>query len=373
MPDKTLAHFQPSAMSTTFQSIVFVSLLSLISTAAYGQNKLDVVAQAIEKGDYNLAINELETLKKTVKVALPPRAYKYEFDICYHFHEIASTHADRVHWFTRMVATLEQASQQTVTNEFLPEMQQKLMALHSGYRKTAAGLLLEQKTDEFLPINDLYILSGLAVGEQMQHHVYQSAEFAKLANNLPLAIRHYQQAVALDFEAQLAYANWISLLRVQRLREKADTVLMQATLAFPESNIDQLVKALENYEKKLYFTALKEVEASLLSDPENHTLHYLLGLINLKTDRVDVAVDGFHRVEELVAESYLTNYQLGKYYMHEGITKQDAGALSIAGFSLSQCESMQRNDLFLYQTILTFCEAVKDEKNATRIRALLMN
>jgi hypothetical protein len=82
---------------------------------------------------------------------------------------------------------------------------------------------------------------------------------------------------------------------------------------------------------------------------------------------LDAAIDAFHKSEELGQETYMTNYQLGSYYLQEGISNKDAGSLSVAEFSLSQCERMQKNDLFLYNSLIQLYSETDDQKNLDRI------
>jgi hypothetical protein len=63
----------------------------------------------------------------------------------------------------------------------------------------------------------------------------------------------------------------------------------------------------------------------------------------------------------------MTNYQLGVHYLQDGIVNKDASSLWIAEFSLSQCERMQKNDLFLYNSLIQLYSEMNDDENLDRI------
>ena len=239
------------------------------------------------------------------------------------------------------------------------------------FRLLATRKLITQDFGTFHSYNIGYIQSAILFGEPVKELAYQSAELAKAQGSLELAEIYYRTAIQMDFEVQLSIANWISLLRLKKEYEMANQVLQLAHEKYPDNDIEMLVKALEHYDKQLYFTALKEVNQMLETEKENHNLYYLLGLINLKTERLDAAIDAFHKTEEMGHETYMTNYQLGRYYLEEGITNKDAGSLSIAEFSFSQCERMQKNDLFLYNSLIQLYAATNDQKNLDRVIKML--
>lgn len=342
--------------------------VTFLFSSAYGQgNRLDAIAKTIDEGKYESALTELERLIETATAALPARAFQYEFKIYQHYLSTSKNANDSSEWHNRMMGAFIGCQDAANPTDVLVYMAGVLKPLMMEFRLLGTRKLITQDYDAFHSYNIGYIQSAILFGEPVKELAYQSAELAKAQGKLELAEIYYRTAIQMDFEVQLSIANWISLLRVAKNYEMANQVLQLAHEKYPDNDIEMLVRALEHYDKKLYFTALKEVNTMLETEKENHNLYYLLGLINLKTERLDAAIDAFHKSEELGQETYMTNYQLGSYYLQEGISNKDAGSLSVAEFSLSQCERMQKNDLFLYNSLIQLYSETDDQKNLDRM------
>lgn len=351
----------------TIKTIFAYGFLFIFSSSLAQGNKLDAIAKTIDEGKYESALSELETLIETSTTALPARAYQYEFNIYQHYLSVSKNANDSSEWHNRMMGAFIGCQDAVNPNDVLIYMASILKPMMLDFRLLATRKLITQDYDAFHSYNIGYIQSAILFGEPLKELAYQSAELAKEQGKLELAEIYYRTAIQMDFEVQLSIANWISLLHVGKNYDMANQVLQLAHQKYPDNDIEMLVRALEHYDKKLYFTALKEVNEMLETEKENHNLYYLLGLINLKTERFDEAIDAFHKTEELGHESYMTNYQLGVHYLEDGIKNKDASSLWIAEFSFSQCERMQRNDLFLYNAMIQLYSETNDQKNLDRI------
>jgi tetratricopeptide (TPR) repeat protein len=355
-------------MLTKNLKILLTGVIVCFSISLFSQgNRLDNVAKSMDAGKFDDALTELEDIIANATTALPARAFQYEFNIYRHYMSVSKTANDSSEWHNRMMGAFIGCQEAANPTDVLVYMANVLKQHMIEFRLLATRKLITQDFDTFHSYNIGYIQSAILFGEPVKELAYQSAELAKAQGRLELAEIYYRTAIQMNFEVQLSIASWISLLRVKKDYETASQVLQLAHQKYPDNNIEMLVKALEHYDKKLYFTALKEVNDLLETEKSNHNLYYLLGLINLKTERFDAAIDAFHKTEEMGHETYMTNYQLGIHYLEDGIKNKDASSLWIAEFSFSQCERIQNNDLFLYNALIQLYSEMNDEKNLDRI------
>lgn len=354
-------------------SIYFIFLALTITNLSGQTYRVQNAIRSFEEQKYIEAHDQLNIAKEHPRSVLYAETWYYDVMIGLAILKDASSEADRYYWSMHVAEAYAKCAERDTTKEFTARIKGPLGSLRDQFRLESMIAFKNNDFDKFLIVNDVFLACSQALGENTSIQSYQMADLAKSQQNAELAIKYFESLINEGFQSQLATVNWISLLKVNKLDQSADSLLNAAEKRYESSDIAGLVEAFEAYEKGHYFTALKEIKEAQVNDPNNPTLHFMTGLINLKTDRIDAAINGFHKVEELGERSYLSNYQLGKYYLVDGKLNNDSDALTLSKFYLEACEQIEPDDVFLLGLLSELYVAMGDQRNQQRIDDLFNN
>ena len=248
---------------------------------------------------------------------------------------------DNLHEITNILSVYSQCLKADENGAYASIARKKINTIAQNLLELSYPEYNEKHFDAYLTIMDFYVLLTETLGETHGEQYAYIAKASTKAGHFTRAIYYWHKMININYMADHAYKEMLSLLYSMNNYDEVDNMLNEAKNAFPNSMLFAEVEILRLMDRDLMFKAKKLAEATVDKNPTDLNVVFLLGLINSKFKDHDEALESFLQVAHNNDEHYETHLELGKYFW---TTRNEEGHLSLARHYLEKAELINPND-----------------------------